>query len=144
MISPDKHKDIQHLGKSESESVSGRLMAVDWANGIARLDTPEGDSVMLRFSIADIDMENRMRKLATCHVDVLGYPVTGGDSGKFEAITVQEISHAWLEPEPSKEPEDGPISDVEWEEFRRVIREGRDGLCGECRRRRPVAKGPIT
>ncbi len=135
MTTPDQHNEFQHLGEPEPELVCGRLMAVDWSVGSARLDTPKGDSVLLRFSASDIDMENKMRKLATCHVDVRGDRTTTGDSGEFEVISVQEISHAWLEPEPPGEPKDGPISEEEWDEYMRVIREGREGLCGECRRR---------
>ena len=114
-------------------------MAVDWANGTARLDMPQGDSVMLRFSVSDIEIENRFRKLATCHVDVLGYRLASGENGKCEAINVEEISHSRLESEQPKEPKEGPVSEEEWDEFMRAIHEGRDGLCGECRRRGPVA-----
>ena len=130
-----RHDEFQHQGEPESELVRGRLMAIDWATGTARLDTPKGDSVMLRFSASDIDLENRFRKLATCHVDVKGNRV---DSKEHEAISVLEIDHAWLEPEPPKEPNDGPLTDEDWDSWMLAISEGRDGLCGECRRRAPV------
>ena len=117
----------------------GRLMAIDWADGTARLDTPMGDSVMLRFSVSDIDMENNMRKLTTCHVEVRGRVSVISDNRDQEYINVEDIDHALLEPEAPMEPKDGPISEEEMEEFIRVIREGRDGLCGECWRRAAAA-----
>ena len=127
-----KLNEFHEFSETEPALARGRLMAVDWANGTARLHTPTEVSIFLRFSVSDIDMENRMRKLATCHVDVWGNHVNSNDG---ETISVKEISHGWLEPEPPGEPKDGPISEKEWEEYMRVIREGRDGLCGECRRR---------
>lgn len=132
MTTPNQHNELQQPDQPEPELARGRLMAVDWANGTARLVTPKGESVALCFSVADIDMENRMRKLTTCHVDVWGNHTGSSD---VETISIKEISHAWLEPEPPGEPKDGPISEKEWDEYMRVIREGRDGLCGECRRR---------
>ena len=135
MTTPNQHHELQQPDEPEPELIRGRLMAVDWANGTARLDTPMVESVSLRFSVADIDMENSLRKLATCHVVVRAICVTSGDVGESENNSIQEISHAWLEPELLTEPKDGPISEEEWDEYLRAIREGRDGLCGECRRR---------
>ena len=135
MTTPNQHHEFQQPDKPEHKLVRGRLMAVDWANGTARLDTPKGESVSLRFSVADIDMENSLRKLATCHVVIRAICVTSGNVRESETISIQEISHAWLEPEPPTEPKDGPISEEEWAEYMRAIRESRDGLCGECRGR---------
>ena len=125
----------EHPDKMEPTFAKGRLMAVDWANGTARLDTPTGSSVSLRFDTSDIDMENRMRKLATCHIDVWGRFGTVEDCDDRECINVEEIEHALLEPLPPTEPKEGPFTPEETDEFIRIIREGRDALCGECRRR---------
>lgn len=72
---PTEH---EYAKEPTSAFAKGRLMAVDWANGTARLDTPAGDSVLLRFDAGNIDMENRLRKLATCHVDVQGCLINNG------------------------------------------------------------------
>lgn len=136
MTIPGPPDEFQQFNEPKPVLARGRLMAVDWANGTARMHTPTGAVVDLRFPVSDIDMENRMRKLATCHVDVWGNRLYG-DGG--ETINVKEIGHAWLEPEPPREPKDGPISDEEWDEYMRAIQESREGLCGECRRRAAVA-----
>ena len=136
MTTPSRLNDFHHA--EDPAFAKGRLMAVDWANGTARLDTPTGSSVSLRFDISDIDMENKLRRLATCHVDVQGCHIASEECGECEAIRVLEISHAWLKPKPPKETQNGPISDEEWDEFIRVIGEGRSGLCGECRHREPA------
>ena len=130
MTTPAKINEFNHA--DEPAFAKGRLMAVDWANGAARLDTPDGESVSLRFEAGNIDMENRLRKFATCHVDVQGHL---SNNGSQRVIDIVVIDHALLEPEPEKEPNDGPLTEEDWDNWMLAIREGRDGLCGECRRR---------
>ena len=92
-------------------------------------------SVVLRFSTVDIEMENRMRKFATRHIDFHDNDDTCGNNKSQRAINIKTIDHALLQPEPLSEPNNGPITGEDMEEFVRVIQKGRDGLCGECSRR---------
>ena len=130
MTTPAKLNEYNHA--EDPAFAKGRLMAVDWANGTARLDTPADGFVLLRFEAGNIDIENRLRKFATCHVDVQGLLSSNGSQ---QVLDIVKIEHALLEPEPEKEPKDGPLTDEDWDEWMLAISEGRDGLCGECRRR---------
>ena len=130
MTAPAKLDEFNHA--EDPAFAKGRLMSVDWADGSARLDKPDGDFVLLLFDVGNIEMENRLRRFATCHVDVQGHLSSNGSQ---QVLDIIEIEHALLEPEPEKEPNDGPLTEEDWDNWMLAIREGRDGLCGECRRR---------
>ena len=116
----DHSPKLNELNYAEEPAFAkGRLMAVDWANGAARLDTPAGDSVLLRFDAGNIDMENRLRKFATCHVDVQGHLINNGSQ---QVVDIVEIEHALLEPAPEKELNDGPLTDEDWDDWMLAIR----------------------
>ena len=127
-----------HPDKPEQSLIHGRMMAVDWADGTARLDTLNGESIKLRFSTSDIDMENRMRKHATCHIEVRANRISADDGEEYEVVRPYDIVHSLLEPIPPREDVDGPLADEEMDEWIRAIYEGRAGLCGECRYRLPL------
>ena len=130
MTAPTDPNELNHA--EDPAFAKGRLMAVDWANSSARLDTRDGDFVLLHFEAGNIDMENRLRKLATCHLDVRGCL---SSNGIHEVLDIVEIGHALLEPMPVKEPNDGPLTDEDWDNWMLAVRDGSDGHCGECRRR---------
>ena len=114
--------------------LTGKLTAVDWRTGAARLET-RGNNMRVRFDPANREHSNRTRILANCHVNLTGRfiadpaPQTPGPPD----IALEKMEHATLGP---------PPEDREEFDFDQFIRESRDGVCTECRDRRPLDTQP--
>ena len=82
-----------------------------------------GGPFTVRFDPADRGHYNRTRRLADCHVNVLGTP-----AGTAE-VTLEKMEHAalnWNRPR-----------NMEELDFRQFVRDSRDGVCTDCRNREP-------
>ena len=102
--------------------LTGRMTAVDWGAGTARLETA-GGPFTVSFDPADRDHYNRTRRLADCHVNVRGTP-----AGTAE-MALEEMEHAALSRAHPR--------NMEEIDFKQFMRDCRDGVCTECRNREP-------
>ena len=116
----------------EDALVMGKLMAVDWAKGTARLDRFRSKSIKLRFGK---DLAEEMRRFATEYVKVEGkgyLRAPDTDEEEWIHIHVNEVSVPYQSGEPKiyRREDDARMkspfrSDEELQDFIDVIREGR-------------------